>query len=46
MLRQTVYMKEIENVAEIMRSDCDPDGCYTGVGNDPYAVPVQDADDL
>ena len=40
-------MDHIEKkVSEFFTSDTDPDGCYTGVGSDPYAVPVQDADDL
>ena len=29
-----------------MRIDTDPYGSYTGVPNDPYDEPVQDADDL
>lgn len=28
------------------RKKTDPNGCYTGLIDDPYAVPEQDADDL
>lgn len=41
-------MKKIdEEVSEIMVSDTDPDGWYTGVTeSESYDEPVQDADDL
>lgn len=28
------------------RINADPQGSYTGVPNDPYEKPIQDADDL
>lgn len=30
----------------LQASDTDPQGMYTGLPEDPYEVPVQDADDL
>jgi hypothetical protein len=34
------------NEQNIMKSDLDPNGSYTGVQTDDESVPVQDADDL
>lgn len=38
--------KKPEILPENLQSDTDPLGSYTGVPDNPYEVPVQDADDL
>ncbi len=39
--------KRLEGFMSTMASpETDPQGMYTGVPEDPYEVPVQDADDL
>lgn len=39
--------KRLEGFMSTMASTAtDPQGMYTGVPEDPYEVPVQDADDL
>lgn len=36
----------MEKKNQITDASIDPMGSYTGVANDPYEKPVQDADDL
>ncbi|MCH5325385.1 MAG: hypothetical protein J1E39_09225 [Eubacterium sp.] len=43
--KQDATERSLEVIA--MRDDyTDPFGSYTGIADDPYEVPVQDADDL
>ncbi|MBP1542798.1 MAG: hypothetical protein J6A16_01770 [Oscillospiraceae bacterium] len=36
----------LAGITSMKSSDTDPQGMYTGVPEDPYEKPVQDADDL
>ena len=38
--------KRLETFMATTPSETDPQGMYTGVPENPYEVPVQDADDL
>lgn len=38
--------KRLEGFLSMKSADTDPQGMYTGVPDDPYEKPVQDADDL
>lgn len=38
--------KSAEKVIRMQDLKTDPNGSYTGIPEDPYEVPVQDADDL
>lgn len=37
---------KVTNIISMQNSETDPNGSYTGVPQDPYDQPVQDADDL
>lgn len=39
-------MKKIKKVKNLFYSDTDPNGSYTGVCENEYDTPIQDADDL
>lgn len=46
---QAERKRRVENAVEKMRqhpSQCDPNGSWTGVPENPWETPVQDADDL
>ncbi len=38
--------KRLEGLTSMASPETDPQGMYTGVPENPYEVPVQDADDL
>ncbi len=38
--------KRLEVFTSMASTETDPQGMYTGVPENPYEVPVQDADDL
>lgn len=44
--KQKVYLNIIDGIEYDGKSPTDPLGMYTGVPEDPYEEPVQDADDL
>ncbi|MBE6680830.1 MAG: hypothetical protein E7600_00910 [Ruminococcaceae bacterium] len=44
--KQKVYVNIIDGINYDGKSNTDPLGMYTGVPEDPFDTPVQDADDL
>ena len=44
--KRKVYLNIVDGISYDGKSDTDPLGMYTGVPEDPYDEPVQDADDL
>ncbi len=42
----TPLNKRVENIISMQNVKTDPNGSYTGVPENPYEQPVQDADDL
>ena len=44
--KQKVYLNIVDSIRYDGKSDTDPLGMYTGVPEDPYEKPIQDADDL
>lgn len=44
--KRKVYVNIIDGSGYNGKSDTDPLGMYTGVPEDPFDTPVQDADDL
>ena len=44
--KRKVYLNIVDGISYDGKSDTDPLGMYTGVPEDEYDMPVQDADDL
>ncbi len=45
--KQAIIDRRVAGVTSMLKSPkTDPQGMYTGVPDDPYEQPVQDADDL
>ncbi|MBQ7399999.1 MAG: hypothetical protein IJZ20_01040 [Clostridia bacterium] len=44
--KQKVYINIVDGIKYDGKSDTDPLGMYTGVPENEYDIPVQDADDL